>query len=967
MSALSVKDHLEGILSDFEALKRSFDMEDVDDVPVFSPSSPHSSSFSPSPSGMILTGNGESRRSSGSHQPLYQSHISISSNSSPAHSPVLKTRVSSSLSFNRGTIQIARSNGSTRSSLTRVASFQTRLSPNGFSTLGPGSDSESLHSSTSSLECQPATKLITPLRPSQIPLGQPEASIRISKISSPVLKTFSSHGSVFHSEIERPSVRLVPMASMNHNSLPSLDLHIAEDQGSDLIPSPDAAYPSAAAWNAPTQSCTVLLTKDSKSISREPSFSSSSSSSSPPPDASRWSKLTDAPLPVLRPNQSQLNKLQKFPISLEGLDEKPVDGPSSVPGIDSVFRPLPKTQLKVSLHANTSIQTKPSPQQPMLVVKEDPAEPIEGMPLIPSPVHLPTEVPVGESHTSSLSSSQDSQFQLVSQLQTVQGMSPGSCSILLQKQQESTPVQPVPKDNLRSMIERANSFTQADGPGLKSPTAISILQQAPHSGKLSRSFGGSLQEKPQNTEQTNEDVSLPRTGYNEGLSDISFVPRTTAALAYTAPPAISSVLSDISFVPRTTAALAYTAPPAISSVLSDISVVPRTTAALAYTAPPAISSFRIAGSPVTFSASPVSLTPERSLEPARISMAEPRRWQQVPDREMLPTAYSADQDVPGSEPFGYVGIEAVLDQMRRKTMKTGFEFNIMVVGQSGLGKSTLVNTLFKSKICRKSGYEKIPKTVELRAVSHVIEENGLKMRLTVIDTPGFGDQINNQNCWDPIIKYIAEQYEKYLREEIVIKRKRRIPDSRIHCCIYFVPPTGHWLRPLDVEFMKRLSKIVNIVPVIAKADTLTLEEREEFKQQIRKDLLAYGISVYPQRELDEDMEETILNDRIREKIPFAVVGTDQEHQVNGKRVLGRKTNWGLIEVENVAHCEFANLRDLLIRTNLQDLKDITHYIHYESYRIRRLNESNLLPQSPEHILYSPTRELMNKEELENNF
>ncbi|XP_029432007.1 septin-12 isoform X5 [Rhinatrema bivittatum] len=862
MSALSVKDHLEGILSDFEALKRSFDMEDVDDVPVFSPSSPHSSSFSPSPSGMILTGNGESRRSSGSHQPLYQSHISISSNSSPAHSPVLKTRVSSSLSFNRGTIQIARSNGSTRSSLTRVASFQTRLSPNGFSTLGPGSDSESLHSSTSSLECQPATKLITPLRPSQIPLGQPEASIRISKISSPVLKTFSSHGSVFHSEIERPSVRLVPMASMNHNSLPSLDLHIAEDQGSDLIPSPDAAYPSAAAWNAPTQSCTVLLTKDSKSISREPSFSSSSSSSSPPPDASRWSKLTDAPLPVLRPNQSQLNKLQKFPISLEGLDEKPVDGPSSVPGIDSVFRPLPKTQLKVSLHANTSIQTKPSPQQPMLVVKEDPAEPIEGMPLIPSPVHLPTEVPVGESHTSSLSSSQDSQFQLVSQLQTVQGMSPGSCSILLQKQQESTPVQPVPKDNLRSMIERANSFTQADGPGLKSPTAISILQQAPHSGKLSRSFGGSLQEKPQNTEQTNE---------------------------------------------------------------------------------------------------------ERSLEPARISMAEPRRWQQVPDREMLPTAYSADQDVPGSEPFGYVGIEAVLDQMRRKTMKTGFEFNIMVVGQSGLGKSTLVNTLFKSKICRKSGYEKIPKTVELRAVSHVIEENGLKMRLTVIDTPGFGDQINNQNCWDPIIKYIAEQYEKYLREEIVIKRKRRIPDSRIHCCIYFVPPTGHWLRPLDVEFMKRLSKIVNIVPVIAKADTLTLEEREEFKQQIRKDLLAYGISVYPQRELDEDMEETILNDRIREKIPFAVVGTDQEHQVNGKRVLGRKTNWGLIEVENVAHCEFANLRDLLIRTNLQDLKDITHYIHYESYRIRRLNESNLLPQSPEHILYSPTRELMNKEELENNF
>lgn len=28
------------------------------------------------------------------------------------------------------------------------------------------------------------------------------------------------------------------------------------------------------------------------------------------------------------------------------------------------------------------------------------------------------------------------------------------------------------------------------------------------------------------------------------------------------------------------------------------------------------------------------------------------------------------------------------------------------------------------------------------------------------------------------------------------------------------------------------------------------------------------------------------------------------------------------------------------RSHLQDLKDITHNVHYESYRVRRLNESN---------------------------
>lgn len=292
--------------------------------------------------------------------------------------------------------------------------------------------------------------------------------------------------------------------------------------------------------------------------------------------------------------------------------------------------------------------------------------------------------------------------------------------------------------------------------------------------------------------------------------------------------------------------------------------------------------------------------------------------------------------------FAYVGIDAILEQMRRKAMKQGFEFNIMVVGQSGLGKSTLINTLFKSKISRKSvqpsSEERIPKTIEIKSITHDIEEKGVRMKLTVIDTPGFGDHINNENCWQPIMKFINDQYEKYLQEELNINRKKQIPDSRVHCCIYFIPATGHSLRPLDIEFMRRLSKVVNIVPVIAKADTLTLEERDSFKQRITADLLANGIDVYPQKQFDEDSEDRLINEKFREMIPFAVVGSDQEYQINGRRILGRKTKWGTIEVENTTHCEFAYLRDLLIRTHMQNIKDITSSIHFEAYRVKRLNE-----------------------------
>lgn len=48
--------------------------------------------------------------------------------------------------------------------------------------------------------------------------------------------------------------------------------------------------------------------------------------------------------------------------------------------------------------------------------------------------------------------------------------------------------------------------------------------------------------------------------------------------------------------------------------------------------------------------------------------------------------------------------------------------SLQSTGQSGLGKSTLVNTLFKSQVSRKSSgwnrEEKIPKTVEIKAIGH---------------------------------------------------------------------------------------------------------------------------------------------------------------------------------------------------------------------------------------------------------
>ena len=86
------------------------------------------------------------------------------------------------------------------------------------------------------------------------------------------------------------------------------------------------------------------------------------------------------------------------------------------------------------------------------------------------------------------------------------------------------------------------------------------------------------------------------------------------------------------------------------------------------------------------------------------------------------------------------------------------------VGQTGLGKSTLINTIFASHLIDSKGRltpsDPVRSTTEIQAVSHgmsqvtqlddllptkriVIEENGVRLRLNIVDTPGYGDQVNN--------------------------------------------------------------------------------------------------------------------------------------------------------------------------------------------------------------------------------
>lgn len=277
--------------------------------------------------------------------------------------------------------------------------------------------------------------------------------------------------------------------------------------------------------------------------------------------------------------------------------------------------------------------------------------------------------------------------------------------------------------------------------------------------------------------------------------------------------------------------------------------------------------------------------------------------------------------------------------------KEGATFTLMVCGESGVGKTTFINTLFQTTLknyqdptLRHQKFTLAHQTVDIDVVRAILEEKGFKIRLNVIDTPGFGNNVNNHDLWTPIIDFIDDQHELYMKQEQQPTRHEK-KDLRVHACLYFIRPTGHLLKPLDIEIMKRLLTRVNLIPVVAKADTLSPAELDAFKSRIRDIIEAQDINIYtPPLELDDPASAEHAKQLI-ELMPFAVIGSEDDYEaLPGNFVRGRKYPWGLVEVENDKHCDFKKLRLLLLRTNMLDLILLTQELHFETFRSLKLGD-----------------------------
>lgn len=178
-------------------------------------------------------------------------------------------------------------------------------------------------------------------------------------------------------------------------------------------------------------------------------------------------------------------------------------------------------------------------------------------------------------------------------------------------------------------------------------------------------------------------------------------------------------------------------------------------------------------------------------------------------------------------------------QLTRKVQQSVPMFNLMVAGSAQLGKSTLVNTIFRTNINAEENADRV--NVHhfgvVTTTSITLVERKQRLLLTVVEASGAGTQFDSELCLDALLLYARKQQFAYLRSErnpyskpcdnLLAKM-----DTRVHCCLYLIEPASDHLSPMDLMAIQKLSMVCNVIPVIAKADSFTVDELERFRKLV---------------------------------------------------------------------------------------------------------------------------------------
>ncbi|KAK9793210.1 hypothetical protein WJX73_008550 [Symbiochloris irregularis] len=283
--------------------------------------------------------------------------------------------------------------------------------------------------------------------------------------------------------------------------------------------------------------------------------------------------------------------------------------------------------------------------------------------------------------------------------------------------------------------------------------------------------------------------------------------------------------------------------------------------------------------------------------------------------------------------------------------------NVIIAGGAGLGKSTFIKQFFHDFVSE----DFVPHDGTPTAVKEFSREGGAASLCTHLpepiltsnseyklywhfqDTPG-RTNLNNSAVKDLVIKHLQSEQEAHFRMRMDhgTAEGNAATDGRsdrlIDLALYFIAPQS--FGQMDVDFIAELSKEVVVIPVCAKADTMTVEERAAFHHQVKERLTAEGITY---GFIDEEIAAAASNVGItshKEPLngpPFLMVSSNSYKQIGSELQPVRSYPWGDCIATDPRHSDYALIKEFITTTAFHKLRSAKKR-HFHRYCRTRMSQ-----------------------------
>ncbi|CAG8978518.1 hypothetical protein HYALB_00010061 [Hymenoscyphus albidus] len=218
----------------------------------------------------------------------------------------------------------------------------------------------------------------------------------------------------------------------------------------------------------------------------------------------------------------------------------------------------------------------------------------------------------------------------------------------------------------------------------------------------------------------------------------------------------------------------------------------------------------------------------------------------------------------------------------------------------------------------------------------------LERNLCFVDTPGYSNKTSASamECIDPVIEYIESHLRKatsldHMSDNDMISMLGGNGGSQVDLVLYVIK---NKVKPVDLEYLRRLSQLTNVAPLIAHADNSGSAGISSLKSQINSSLDEANIRSFQFATSPEELSS-------RAKAPWAISTTPSEDHENMDASL-------LMSPDYISPLVESELPDLV--SQLFDPSSISWLRHSAAKKFVEWRESTA-PRTRPQLLYQPLR------------